>query len=170
MNKMVRQMLPFATLALIICILSALKPDSFLTTENILNVLSRSSVNGIMAVGMTAVIISCGIDLSVGSMLALSGMAGAYTILLTGGVDSGPTAMLIGTGVGILCGTVCGFLNGTLITKLKLPPFIVTLGLLEILRGLSYHVTDGLPIENVPRGCWPDPPPPFVRRPAACRR
>ena len=147
MNKMARQFLPFATLALIICVLSALKPDSFLTTRNILNVLSRSSVYGVMAVGMTAVIISGGIDLSVGSMLALSGMAGAYTMLLIGGVDSGPGAMLIGTLVGILCGTLCGLLNGTIITKLKLPPFIVTLGTMSAFRGISYVVNNGKPYD-----------------------
>jgi ribose/xylose/arabinose/galactoside ABC-type transport system permease subunit len=147
MNKMVRQLLPFATLTLIICILSALKPDSFLTSGNILNVLSRSSVNGIMAVGMTAVIISCGIDLSVGSMLALSGMVGAYCMLLIGGVNSGPGAMLIGTIVGIMCGTLCGFLNGILITKLKLPPFIVTLGTMSAFRGISLVMNNGKPYD-----------------------
>ena len=147
MSKMARQLLPFATLTLIICVLSALKPDSFLTARNILNVLSRSSVNGVMAVGMTAVIISGGIDLSVGSMLALSGMAGAYTMLLIGGVDSGPGAMLIGTLVGVLCGTLCGLLNGTIITKLKLPPFIVTLGTMSAFRGISYVVNNGKPYD-----------------------
>lgn len=144
---MARQLLPFATLTFIICVLSALKPDSFLTTQNILNVLSRSSVNGVMAVGMTAVIISGGIDLSVGSMLALSGMAGAYTMLLIGGVASGPVAMLIGTLVGVLCGTLCGLLNGTIITKLKLPPFIVTLGTMSAFRGISYVVNNGKPYD-----------------------
>ena len=81
MNKMVRQLLPFGTLMLIVCMLSALKPDTFLTLDNVLNVLRRSSVNGIMAVGMTAVIITAGIDLSVGSMLALSGMVGAFVMV-----------------------------------------------------------------------------------------
>ena len=154
MNKMVRQLLPFASLTLIICILSALKPDSFLRSENILNVLSRSSVNGIMAVGMTAVIISAGIDLSVGSMLALSGMIGACTMLSLGTVDpeSGDVIMtagahFAGTIVGIIAGTLCGLLNGTLITKLKLPPFIVTLGTMSAFRGISYVMTDGKPYD-----------------------
>ena len=74
MSKFVRQLLPFATLAIIVAALAALEPDTFLTTENFLNVLSRSSVNGIIAMGMTAVIISGGIDLSVGSPRALAGM------------------------------------------------------------------------------------------------
>ncbi|MDH4240206.1 MAG: ABC transporter permease, partial [Phycisphaerae bacterium] len=67
MNKLLRQLLPFGSLILIICVLSALKPDTFLTMENFMNVLRRSSVNGIIAIGMTSIIISAGIDLSVGS-------------------------------------------------------------------------------------------------------
>ena len=74
MNQFIRQLLPFGTLILLIAALSALEPDTFLTAENFFNVLSRSSVNGIIAMGMTAVIISGGIDLSVGSMMALCGM------------------------------------------------------------------------------------------------
>ncbi len=79
MSKLIRQLLPFASLLLILIILSIWKPHEFLTTENIFNILRRSSVNVIIAVGMTAVIISGGIDLSVGSMLALAGMIGAWT-------------------------------------------------------------------------------------------
>ena len=71
MNKFVRQLLPFGSLMLIICFLAAYEPDTFLTLDNFLNVFRRSSVNGIIALGMTYVIISGGIDLSVGSMLAL---------------------------------------------------------------------------------------------------
>jgi ribose/xylose/arabinose/galactoside ABC-type transport system permease subunit len=143
MNKMVRQLLPFATLALIICILSALKPDSFLTEDNILNVLSRSSVNGIIAVGMTAVIISAGIDLSVGSMMALCGMIGAYAMIALGGENPQGSVLVVGTLVGIIAGVACGLLNGTIITQLKLPPFIVTLGTMSAFRGISYVMNNG---------------------------
>lgn len=149
MNKLIRQLLPFGTLILIICILSALKPDTFLTTENFLNVLRRSSVNGIIAVGMTAVIISAGIDLSVGSMMALSGMVGAWIMIVIGGTNPQGAALVIGTFVGIVTGLVCGLLNGVLITKLKLPPFIVTLGTMSSFRGISYVMNDGKPY-NVP--------------------
>jgi len=149
MNKLIRQLLPFGTLILIICILSALKPDTFLTTENFLNVLRRSSVNGIIAVGMTAVIISAGIDLSVGSMMALSGMVGAWIMIVIGGTNPQGAALVIGTFVGIVSGLVCGLLNGVLITKLKLPPFIVTLGTMSTFRGISYVMNDGKPY-NVP--------------------
>ncbi|MHC4574282.1 MAG: ABC transporter permease [Planctomycetota bacterium] len=149
MNKLVRQLLPFGSLTLIICILSVLKPDTFLTMQNILNVLRRSSVNGIIAIGMTAVIISAGIDLSVGSMLALAGMVGAYAMIVAGGTEPQGGALVIGTIVGIAVGTVCGLLNGVLITKLKLQPFIVTLGSMSAFRGISYVMNDGQPY-NVP--------------------
>ncbi len=156
MNKLVRQLLPFASLILIICTLSALKPDTFLTLENFMNVLRRSSVNGIIAIGMTSIIISAGIDLSVGSMLALCGMMGAYTMIAFGGLDpqggalvSQGGALLIGTVMGIVVGVVCGFLNGVLITKLKLQPFIVTLGSMSAFRGISYVMNNGQPY-NVP--------------------
>ncbi|MHC4654998.1 MAG: ABC transporter permease [Planctomycetota bacterium] len=149
MGKFVRQLLPFGSLTLIICVLSALKPDTFLTMENFMNVLRRSSVNGIIAIGMTSIIISAGIDLSVGSMLALSGMAGAYAMVAIGGSDPQRSAFVIGTVLGIVVGIVCGFLNGVLITKLKLQPFIVTLGTMSAFRGISYVMNNGQPY-NVP--------------------
>ncbi len=149
MGKFVRQLLPFGSLTLIFCILSALKPDTFLTMENFMNVLRRSSVNGIIAIGMTSIIISAGIDLSVGSMLALSGMAGAYAMVAIGGSDPQGGAVVVGTVLGIVVGIVCGFLNGVLITKLKLQPFIVTLGTMSAFRGISYVWNNGQPY-NVP--------------------
>lgn len=149
MSKFMRQLLPFGSLTLIICILSALKPDTFLTSDNFMNVLRRSSVNGIIAVGMTSIIISAGIDLSVGSMLALSGMTGAFAMIAVGGTDPQGGAVVFGTIIGIVVGTICGLLNGTIITKLKLPPFIVTLGMMSAFRGISYVMNAGQPY-NVP--------------------
>ena len=149
MNKLARQLLPFGSLILIICILSALRPDTFLTVDNFLNVLRRSSVNGIIAVGMTAVIISAGIDLSVGSMMALSGMVGAWVMIVVGGTNPEGIALIVGTLVGIVTGLACGGLNGVLITKLKLPPFIVTLGTMSSFRGISYVMNAGKPY-NIP--------------------
>jgi len=149
MSKLMRELLPFGSLTLMICILSVLKPDTFLTQENFLNVLRRSSVNGIIAVGMTSVIISAGIDLSVGSMLALCGMVGAYTMIAVGGVDPQGAALVVGTIVGVIAGIVCGLVNGVLITKLKLQPFIVTLGTMSAFRGISYVMNEGQPY-NVP--------------------
>jgi ribose/xylose/arabinose/galactoside ABC-type transport system permease subunit len=149
MSKLARQLLPFGSLMLIICLLSALKPDTFLTTDNFLNVLRRSSVNGIIAVGMTAIIISAGIDLSVGSMMALSGMVGAWVMILIGGTNPQGAALVLGTIVGIVTGIICGSLNGLLVTKLKLPPFIVTLGTMSTFRGISYVMNAGKPY-NIP--------------------
>jgi ribose/xylose/arabinose/galactoside ABC-type transport system permease subunit len=145
MNKFARQLLPFGTLTLLIAALSALEPDSFLTTENFSNVLSRSSVNGIVAMGMTAVIISGGIDLSVGSMMALSGMIAGLVMTQDGRITD-PTfgLMVLGTLVGIGTGLVCGLLNGGLITLLNLPPFIVTLGTMSAFRGISYAMNNGM--------------------------
>ncbi|MDB6068173.1 MAG: rbsC [Pedosphaera sp.] len=149
MSKIIRQLLPFASLLLVVIVLSILSPAQFLTTDNLLNVLRRSSVNGIIAVGMTAIIISGGIDLSVGSMLALAGMSGAWTMLKIGGDSMTMSAMLGGTFVGAAVGALCGLLNGALITGLKLPPFIVTLGTMSAFRGITYVMNDGQPF-NVP--------------------
>jgi len=157
MNRFAKQLLPFCSLVFLISLLSAIDPHNFLTTENFLNVLRRSSVNGIMAAGMTFIIITAGIDLSVGSMLALCGMAGATGMLFLGGgsweqistgtyVPLGVGAMLGGTLVGVLAGALCGFLNGTVITRLKLPPFIVTLGTMSVFRGFTYLMNDGKPL------------------------
>ncbi|MBO4646522.1 MAG: hypothetical protein J5806_00020, partial [Lentisphaeria bacterium] len=76
MNKFAKQLLPFCSLIFIISLWAALEPENFLSVQNFSNVLRRSSVNGIMAAGMTFIIITAGIDLSVGSMLAMCGMLG----------------------------------------------------------------------------------------------
>src|SRR5512143_1302179 len=101
MNKFTRQLLPFGVLILLVAILAALKPNTFATTENVFNVLSRSSVNGIIAMGMTAVIISGGIDLSVGSMLALCGMIAGWVMTRDGTVVPTPGLMVLGTLAGV---------------------------------------------------------------------
>jgi ribose/xylose/arabinose/galactoside ABC-type transport system permease subunit len=145
MARLIRQLLPFASLLLIVIVLSIWKHETFLTANNLLNVLRRSSVNAIIGVGMTTIIISGGIDLSVGSMLAMAGMGGAWTMLKVGGETLTPQAMWLGTLAGAALGTFSGFLNGVLITRLKLPPFIVTLGTMSAFRGISYLMNDGQP-------------------------
>jgi ribose/xylose/arabinose/galactoside ABC-type transport system permease subunit len=144
MNKFVRQLLPFGTLTLIIAALAALEPDTFLTMRNFSNVLSRSSYSGIVAMGMTAVIISGGIDLSVGSMMALCGMIAGLIMTLHGNVVPTPGLMVLGTVAGVGMGLVCGLLNGSLITLLNLPPFIVTLGTMSAFRGITYVTNKGM--------------------------
>jgi len=144
MNRFIRQLLPFGTLILLIAALSALEPNTFLTAENFFNVLSRSSVNGIMAMGMTAIIISGGIDLSVGSMMALSGMVAGLVMTKNGSLVPTASLMWLGTLAGLGTGFACGLLNGGLITRLNLPPFIVTLGTMSAFRGISYVMNDGM--------------------------
>jgi len=96
------------------------------------------------AVGMTFIIVSAGIDLSAGSLVALSGVYATMTIASTGSLSAGLL-------VGLITGITCGAINGFTITKGKLPPFIVTLGMLEILRGTALQSTGGLPIsKNIP--------------------
>ena len=156
MNRFAKQLLPFCSLIFIISLCTFLEPDNFLSTQNMLNVLRRSSVNGIMAAGMTYIIITGGIDLSVGSMLAMCGMIGSVSMLFFSGgnwadISSGTyihlslLAMIAGTLVCVLAGAVCGFANGMLITRLKLAPFIVTLGTMSIFRGISYIMNAGKP-------------------------
>jgi ribose/xylose/arabinose/galactoside ABC-type transport system permease subunit len=147
--RLLRQLLPFASLLLLLVLLSVLKPDTFLTFDNFMNIFRRSSVNAILAVGMTAIIISGGIDLSVGSMLAVAGMVGAWTMHHFSGETLTPSGMWLGTLAGIATGTCAGFLNGALINGLKLPPFILTLGTMSAFRGVAYVMNDGQPY-NVP--------------------
>jgi ribose transport system permease protein len=121
-------------------ILWALSPY-FLTISNILNIAQQTSINAIIAVGMTFVIITAGIDLSVGSILAFSG------VVLASALDAGlpvPVALLIGLAVGILC----GFVNGILISYGRLPPFISTLGMMSVARGAALLYTQGRPISG----------------------
>lgn len=156
MNRFAKQILPFSSLIFIISLWTFLAPETFLTARNFSNVLTRSSVNGIMAAGMTFVIITGGIDLSVGSMLAMTGMLGSVAMLLAGGgawagicdgafVDMGTGSMLLGTLAAIVLGGLCGLFNGLCITRLRLAPFIVTLGTMSIFRGVSYVLNDGKP-------------------------
>lgn len=131
-------------LALLVFVLSLLSPH-FLTTENLLNITRQVAVNAILATGMTFVIISAGIDLSVGSVLALSGCVMA--IALNAGVGIFP-GILLAVGVGSLCGLANGFMTG----YLRVPPFIATLGMMSIARGLALVVTGGYPIFELPEG------------------
>ncbi|MGC8659455.1 MAG: ABC transporter permease [Desulfomonilaceae bacterium] len=146
MNKIFRELLPYGSLMLIISVLSLWQPDSFLTIDNVLNVLRRSSVYGIISVGMTFIIISGGIDLSVGSLLALCGMCAARVMTGFGGDAPGMWTMTLGTSIGLLTGALGGLVSGALITKLNLQPFIATLGTMSLYRGIALVMYDGQPI------------------------
>ena len=127
-------------LVVLCLILWALTPY-FLTGPNLLNIVQQTSINAIIAVGMTFVIISAGIDLSVGSIMAFSGVVMASC--LQAGMPI-PVAIL----AGLLCGTACGLVNGLLITWGRLPPFISTLGMMSIARGAALVYTGGRPISG----------------------
>ncbi|HWO96553.1 MAG TPA: ABC transporter permease [Bacillus sp. (in: firmicutes)] len=129
-------------LVLLSVTLSILSPY-FLTTDNLLSIALQTAIIAILALGQVYVIISGGIDLSVGSILALSGVVSAQLL-----VAGWPTALAIAAGV--LAGALLGFINGLVITKGKLPPFIVTLGMMGVARGLSLVLTDGLPVSGLP--------------------
>lgn len=113
----------------------------FLTVSNLLNIAEQTSINAIIAVGMTFVIIAAGIDLSVGSIVGLSGVVMAS--ILQGG-HSEPLAILIGLAIGVLCGLA----NGLLISYGRLPPFIATLGMMSVARGAALFYTEGRPVSG----------------------
>ncbi len=126
----------FSALILVVVIMSFASPY-FLKVNNIFNVLRGMSTVGIMAIGMTMIIVTGGIDLSVGSLLAVSGM---FTARLLYHQVPPFIALLGGFGLGFLLGSV----NGLIITKVKVTPFIATLGMLSIGRGLTYLIATGL--------------------------
>ncbi|MFT7106000.1 MAG: ribose transport system permease protein [Yoonia sp.] len=129
-------------LILIIVVFSALSPV-FLTAPNWINILQQSSINAAIALGMTLVIISGGIDLSVGPTAALSAVIGAS--LMVSGVPV-PLAIMASLGVGMLC----GLFNGVLVAYAGLQPFIVTLGGLSLYRALALIYTGGNPVFGIP--------------------
>jgi ribose transport system permease protein len=120
----------------LICIATAIEqPDSFATKNNFHNITRNFAAIGIIAMGMTAVIITGGIDLSVGSVMALSAIVAAR--LLESGFD-----WYVGVAGGLMAGLVVGAINGALIAHIKLPPFVVTLGMLSIARSLAIVASD----------------------------
>ncbi|MBM7583729.1 ribose transport system permease protein [Bacillus pakistanensis] len=132
---------PLLGLLILVIIVSILNP-SFLAPLNLLNLLRQVAINALIAYGMTFVILTGGIDLSVGSILALSSalMAG----MMTTGVD--PILAII---IGVALGGIMGGVNGVLVTKGKMAPFIATLATMTIFRGLTLVYTDGNPITGL---------------------
>jgi ribose transport system permease protein len=141
---MLQRLLPFLSLILLFVLLAIASPH-FLTSTNLASVVRQTAVINIMGLGMTIVIVSGGIDLSVGSILAMSGLMG--TMAMESGAPV-PAGVL----VGVLTGLVWGSVNGLLITRLRIAPFIVTLGTLGIVRGLTLIISNGLPVHRIPAG------------------
>jgi ribose transport system permease protein len=137
----------------ILCVALSVLSSKFLTVDNIWNVMRQISVNVCMAAGMTLVVLTAGIDLSVGSVLALSGAVAAG--LLKNGLEFPSLNLFIGFTLlgavlaGLLTGAFLGLCNGWIITQFKVPPFVATLALLTIARGLTFLWTKGFPISNL---------------------
>lgn len=125
-------------------ILLSIFADSFLTSENLTNVIRQGSIFGILAAGEFFVIISAGIDLSIGSTAALSGIIFAM-VTKAGGETFIPFAII----AALLIGVGVGFINGFLISKIRIPPFIATLGTFLAVRGVVYLITNAYPIINL---------------------
>ncbi|ROU00364.1 ABC transporter permease [Histidinibacterium lentulum] len=134
-----------AILTLFLLILGfSLASPHFLSVNNTLTVLLQTSVIGLLGIGLTMVIITGGIDLSVGSVLALSGVMSALAV--RSGIPVVPAMS-----VGVLTGAACGGFNGIVITKLRIPPFVATLGMMLIARGLALQITGAAPISGLGR-------------------
>ena len=131
---------PLMVLLVVSIVISILEPR-FLTTGNLLTILRQTSINAVIATGMTFVILVGGIDLSVGAVLGFSGAIAATMI-------SGGTNIVVVVLAVLIIGTFIGFVNGTLVTVGRLQPFIATLGTLTLLRGLLLVFTQGRPIST----------------------
>jgi ribose transport system permease protein len=143
MREVLKRFLPYASLIALFLFLSFASPY-FLTMGNLSSVVRQTTVITIIAVGMTVIMASGGIDLSVGSIVGMTGVCGTMLIA------SHYTTSLALAGA-VLVGTVCGTINGTAITLLRIPPFIATLGTLGIFRGLTLIMTGGLPVSDLTR-------------------
>lgn len=129
---------------LIIFVLLAIASPAFLTAKNLINIIRQISVVGIISVGMTYVIISGGIDLSVGAVAALAGVITANYMR-----EGEAFPLPIAVGIGLLVGLASGAFSGFFITKLKVPPFIATLASTTIAKGITYVYTNGRPITGL---------------------
>jgi ribose/xylose/arabinose/galactoside ABC-type transport system permease subunit len=128
-----------------LCVLLTVLTPHFLTVSNLLNVMEQTSINAVIAVGMTFVILSGGIDLSVGSLVALAGVVLASALRA-----DWPTALALLASLAV--GASCGLANGLLVTLGRLPPFIATLGMMSVARGAALLYTDGRPISGFEAG------------------
>jgi ribose transport system permease protein len=143
-SDFITQIAAAAALIIIFAYLSIVTPHAFLSFNNLFNIVAQTTVNAIIAIGMTFVIITAGIDLSVGMTASLSGVLGVM-FMVQGGL-SWPVAIVAGS----LIGGLVGLVNGLLITKARLSPFITTLGMRSVALGLVYIITGGVAIYGAP--------------------
>jgi ribose transport system permease protein len=144
MSEWIKRFLPFVGLIALCVVIAALEPK-FLSAGNLAGVARQTAVITIMATGMTMVMVSGGIDLSVGSVMALASVLGAMAMA------SGAPVM-VGILLAVAAGVACGVINGGAVATLKIPPFIVTLGAMGIYRGMALLITDGKAVVGLPTG------------------
>ena len=128
---------------LLVGLFLSLSTDSFMSVSNLTNVARQVSINGILAVGVTFVLLTAGVDLSLGSVVALSGVACATF------AHPGDHSVFVPIAVGLLTGAACGLVNGALVTLGGVAPFIVTLGMMTIARGLALIFSGGRPVADM---------------------
>jgi ribose transport system permease protein len=135
-----QKLLAFASLIALIAVFTVLKPDAFMTQDNIIGILQSTTVIGVLAIASTFIIITSGIDLSVGVLMTFCAvMAGVFMVNLG-------LPMPLGIVLAVAMGALTGCVSGLIITKLKVPPFIATLGMMMLLKGLSLLITQTRPI------------------------
>lgn len=138
-----------------LCVMLSIVSDNFLSSRNIINVLRQTSINGILAIGMTFVILTRGIDLSVGSLVALAGVVSASfatTSASAGFIPGAPYMPLIPLVVGVVTGVVMGAISGVAVARYAVPAFVATLGMLSAARGLTLIYAGGRPIPALTDG------------------
>lgn len=138
-GETIQRLLAFAALVILFIVFSLASPY-FFTFDNVVGILVATAVNGLLAIGVTFIIITGGIDLSVGTVMTLSSVMAAVFVKTWG------LPVPLGILAGVITGIFAGVLNGLMVTKLKLPPFIATLGMLNVAKGLALVITDLSPI------------------------
>ncbi|MEY4761654.1 MAG: hypothetical protein RLZZ200_1510 [Pseudomonadota bacterium] len=140
MQKGRQQLLAFGSLAALVMVFGFLRPDTFLTTENLIGILQATTVTGVLGIAATFVIVTSGIDLSIGVLMTFTAvMAGLFLARLGWPLSVGIPATL-------LMGAAAGCTSGLVITRLRVAPFIATLGMMMVLKGLSLIITGARPI------------------------
>jgi ribose transport system permease protein len=135
-------------LVALIVVFSVINPTDFFSASNARNIATDAAVLLVMGTGMTYVIVTAGIDLSIGSVLVFAGVVSAKVMNAVGGNGTG--TILVGLVIALLAGLAWGIINGFLIAKAKIPPFIVTLGTFGVALGVSLLITGGVDVRDVP--------------------
>jgi ribose transport system permease protein len=138
-------------LVALVILFSVAAPGAFATSYNITNLITDAAVLLILGVGMTFVIVTSGIDLSIGSVLVFSGVVGAQVMSAFGGVNAGIVGILVGLLAAVASGFAWGILNGILVAYAKIPSLIVTLGSFGMALGLAQVITNGVDVRDTPQ-------------------